>query len=444
MARFKATTTSGVEAIAARARIAQAKWSSLHPSVRAAALDEAARALQLATSEFTELGVREVGKPTSEMRDEVARGVATLRYFAQAALDPIGDVLPSDGSTLLLARTRPVGTVGLVTPWNFPVAIPIWKFAPALSFGNAALLKPAPEATGVALRLVALMNEFLPPDLLAVVPGGADTGRALTGVVDAVSFTGSTAVGKTVSVDAVLLGLPVQAEMGGLNATIVMPDADLGHASRLIARAAMGYAGQKCTATSRVIIVGDPAPFSEAFVLAVQDLVLGDPSDEKTVVGPVINEAARKSILMSARRALESGNRCLTGGSDIDREGWYVQPTVFDQVSPSDWLAQNEVFGPVCSILEARDDEEAVSIANNVDYGLSGSVFTGDLDRAIAMIEKLHVGLAKVNTTTTGAEYYAPFGGVSSSSFGPREQRKAAREFYTWTQTVGVSRTPNS
>ena len=439
---FVPSSVADVRRVAASARDAQTMWAPLAPTAKARALNMIADSLETDAKEMADLAVREVGKPIVEMRAEIDRAIATLRYYAQTALDPLGDTLPAQGTSLLFTVTRPHGVVGLVTPWNFPVAIPVWKMAPALAFGNAVLLKPAPEATTVAVRLVDLMNKFLPVGLVTIVPGGGETGSAVIDAVDAISFTGSTSAGRIVAQQAAKRGLPVQAELGGLNATIIFPDADVRGTALLVAQAAMGYAGQKCTATSRLIVVGDPSEFTEAFVAAVHELAVGDPSDEATVVGPVISDKAREVVLSAAGRAKDAGNRCLVGGTAIDREGWFVAPTLFDQMSSTDYLAQHEVFGPICSILTAKSDDEAIQMANGVPYGLSGAVFTADLDRALKVISCLEVGLAKINSTTTGAEFHAPFGGIKSSSIGPREQGKAAREFYTWTQTVNLSPSP--
>ncbi len=210
---------------------------------------------------------------------------------------------PPSGKGLLFSQHRPRGVAGLITPWNFPVAIPLWKAAPALAYGNAVLLKPAPDATACALRLAELFDGVLPPDLFQVLPGEAATGEAVVAAADVVSFTGSAAVGRHIAALAVARGVPVQAEMGGQNASIVLPDADLALTAAHIANAAYGYAGQKCTATSRVIVVGDPAPFTEALTEVTRKLASGDPADAATVVGPVITDRARTAVVDAAAQA---------------------------------------------------------------------------------------------------------------------------------------------
>jgi acyl-CoA reductase-like NAD-dependent aldehyde dehydrogenase len=428
-----------VAAALERARAAGARWAGASALERSAALTAAAGALAGAADELTGLMVREVGKPVTEAAGEAARGVSIVRYYAQQALDPDGETYPGPSpEALLLARRRPRGVAGLITPWNFPVAIPLWKAAPALAFGNAVLLKPSPDATAVALRLAELLAPALPDDLLQVLPGGAGTGQAMLEGVDCVSFTGSVAVGRRVAVAATERGLPSQAEMGGLNASIVLADADPERSATVVAGAAMGYAGQKCTATSRAIVVGDPAPFTEALVAAVEGLAVGDPADEHTVVGPVITEQARGKVVEAAREAAAAGGRLLTGGRAGDGDGWFVAPTLVDGLEPGARLAQEEVFGPIAVVLPVADEDEAVRVANGVRYGLVASVFTGDLDRALHLAARLDTGMIRVNAPTSGVEYLAPFGGEKDSSFGPREQGKAARDFYTSTRTITV------
>jgi acyl-CoA reductase-like NAD-dependent aldehyde dehydrogenase len=433
------TGAAGVAAAVGRARAAGRGWAAAPALQRSAALVAAAEALAGAAGEVTDLMVREVGKPASEAAAETARGVGILRYYAQQALDPDGETYPGPSpAALLLSRRRPRGVAGLITPWNFPVAIPLWKAAPALAYGNGVVLKAASEATALALRLAELLAPALPDGLFQVVPGGAATGTALIERADCVSFTGSVEVGRQVAIAATTRGIPSQVEMGGLNASIVLPDADPQRAAATIAGAAMGYAGQKCTATSRAIVVGDPARFTDALVAAVEGLAVGDPAEQRTVVGPVINEPARRAVLEAAEQAAAAGGRLLTGGRAGNGAGWFVEPTLVDRLPPDARLAQEEVFGPIAVVLPAADEDQAVAIANGVRYGLVGAVFTRDLDRALTVAARLDTGLIRVNAPTSGVDFHAPFGGEKDSSFGPREQGKAARELYTSTRTITV------
>lgn len=440
VARVPDTAPEKVAAAAGDARDAAAGWAREPAHARAAALLACADAVAAASGELTDLVVREVGKPVGEAGAEIGRGVAILRYFAQQALQPEGEVYPpADGVSLLHTRRRPHGVVGLITPWNFPVAIPLWKAAPALAFGNAVLLKPAPQSSAVALRLAELFAGALPHGVLTVVTGLRESGEAVVDTVDALSFTGSVAAGQAVARRAVARGIAVQCEMGGQNAAIVLPDADQDAAATAIATAAMGYAGQKCTATSRVIVVGDPAPFAERLAAAVEALPVGDPADPATVIGPLIESRPREAIRTAVRRASAGGARVLTGARQPDGDGWFQAPTVLANVPPGDDLRSEEYFGPVCVVLPAESADDAVRTANDVRHGLVAGVYTQNLGSALTLANQLDVGMVKVNAPTTGVDFHAPFGGEKESSYGPREQGPAARDFYTRTVTVTLT-----
>ncbi len=428
--------TDAVVAAASRASEASRAWGAVRAAERGRALAEAADRMASDARGLAELVVREVGKPISEATAEVARAVAILRYYAQAALDGEGATYPSaNGRGWLFERRRPRGVAALITPWNFPVAIPAWKLAPALSYGNAVVLKPATQAMASGLRIASYFD--LPGGVLEVVAVGAAAASRLAALpyVDALSFTGSSRTGRALAVAAADHGVEFQAEMGGSNASIVLPDADLAAVAPVIASSAMAYAGQKCTATSRVIVVGDMDSACDALVAAVERLGVGDPARPENVVGPVISEGARDAVL----RATETtGGRVIAGGQRLDGPGWFVAPTLVRDVPRDAELACEEVFGPICAVLPARDVDDAVALANATRYGLVASVFTRDLDEAMRVVDRLDVGMARVNAATTGIDYWAPFGGARESSTGPREQGRAAREFYTRTVTVTV------
>lgn len=436
------TDQSAVTTAIERSRKAAREWWQGGAPARAQALAAAADKFAAASEEITSLVVDEVGKPLTEARAEVGRGVAILRYFAQQALEPDGEVLPAANPRVLLhTRRRPHGVVGLITPWNFPVAIPLWKAAPALAFGNAVVLKPASDATAIGSRIGELVASALPDGLLQVLPGSGGTGQAIIDNCDCLSFTGSVEVGKSLAVEAAKRGIPVQAEMGGLNASIVLPDADLTSASASIAYAAMGYAGQKCTATGRVVVVGNESRQAEtrdALIAAIENQRIGDPADEATTVGPVIGESPRDDVVSAAEGAKAAGARILTGGRRVDRSGWFVEPTVVDQVGLDSQVATQEVFGPICAVLPARDPAHAVELNNAVRYGLVTSIYTRDLDVALEALGEIDTGMVRVNQPTSGVDFWAPFGGEKESSYGPREQGKAARDFYTTTHTLTV------
>jgi len=428
-----------VAAAVDRAAAAAGGWTATSAPARAAALTAAAAALEGRAAAVTDLVIREVGKPRSEAAGEVARGIAILRYFAQAALLPDGDTLPpASPGALLMARHRPVGVTGLVTPWNFPVAIPLWKAAPSLAFGNATVLKPSEESPAVALLLAEILGAHLPAGVFQVVLGAGDTGRALTANpgVAAISFTGSVRAGRDVVARAAGRGTRVQAEMGGQNASVVLADADLERAAAAIAYAAMGYAGQKCTATSRIIVQDAVyGKFRDHLTAAVAALGVVDPGQESTLVGPVITERARDSALAAVAG---SGGTVLAGGAALDAVGFYLAPTLVELDSPEGPLATEEVFAPVAALLGADSAESAVRIANGVRYGLVTSLFTQDLGRALRLADQFDAGMVRVNAPTAGVDFHAPFGGAKQSSYGPREQGLAARDFYTETRTVTI------
>jgi alpha-ketoglutaric semialdehyde dehydrogenase len=425
------------QAAVGRAVSAAAGWRDAAGAARARALSDAAGALEARSAEIARLVVREVGKPVSEARGEVARGVAILRYYAQAALLPDGETIPAAAvDQLLMARHVPVGVTALITPWNFPVAIPLWKAAPSLAFGNATILKPASAAAATALALADILGAVLPADVFQVVLGGGVAAGSLIDHPDvaAVSFTGSSQVGRQIIRRAAERSCRVQAEMGGQNPSIVLADADLDRAATAIAYAAMGYAGQKCTATSRVIVADAVYPqFRDRLAAAIEALQVLDPADDKTLVGPVIDGGSRAAALAAVAG---SGGRVITGGAPLDAPGYYLAPTLVELDSPAGPLATEEVFAPVAALMRAGSADEAIAIANDVRYGLVAAVFTSDLGDALRLTRRLEAGMVRVNAPTSGVDFQAPFGGAKESSHGPREQGMAARSFYTESRTV--------
>ncbi|GAA1149208.1 aldehyde dehydrogenase family protein [Kitasatospora gansuensis] len=424
----------GTTQAVADARAAQTAWLALGAGGRSAALGRAADAVEANADELAALIVREVGKPHAEARGEVARTVAIWRYYAQAPYAPSGAVHePAAGEGLLLTRRRPYGVAGLITPWNFPLAIPTWKAAPALAVGNTVVLKPAPEGTACALRLAELAG--LPEGVLTVVPGGAEEGAALVAASDVVSFTGSTAVGRAVVAATTERGIPVQAEMGGLNAAIVLPDADIAQAAGHLAAAIAGYAGQKCTATSRVIAVGDAyEPLAEALAKALTSIA--EPTALTGVCGPVINQAALERLTGAVDSAVAAGANALAGGHRIERDGWFIEPTLLEQVPAEHPLRTEEFFGPVAVLLRAADLDEAIAVANDTPHSLSTSVHTRDLDTALAAADRLDAGMVRVNAPSSGVDFHVPFSGAKGAGYGPREQGQAVLDFYTAERTV--------
>jgi aldehyde dehydrogenase (NAD+) len=422
------------------------RWASLTGPARADHLDRWGAAIADRQEELAQAVAREVGKPIGEARGEVARCVTILRYYAGEAVREIGDVIPAQAPGALQFTLRePLGVVALVTPWNFPVAIPLWKAAPALAFGNTVVLKPAEMSSHVAVMLAETAAAAqLPPGVFNVLPGsGATVGEALlrAGPVSAISFTGSGRIGARVAAIAAERNIRYQTEMGGKNVAIVLPDADVTQAASLTAAGAMRYAGQKCTATSRVVVAHEvEGPFLAELRRQVESLALGPVTAPNAAVGPVISELARDSI----RRTLAASDaeRVYEGrvpDSADFANGWFLPPTILRGAAMDSELAQRELFGPVLAMFPADDLDHAVALANDTPYGLSASLFTRDLRSALRYIKGIKAGLVRVNGDTTGVDPHAPFGGMKGSSSGSREQGPAARDFYTEIKTVQIN-----
>ena len=430
-------TAAMVEESFALARTAQQQWWAMGAAARAAAMHGAADALAARADELAALVVREVGKPIVEAKGEVARGISIMRYYAQASFMPKGDVFPPSTNVMLWSERRPHGVAGLITPWNFPVAIPLWKAAPALCAGNAVIMKPSQEAIACALFLEQVFAPFFPTGLFMVAIGsGSEVGNALTANADVISFTGSTKVGRQIVITAAGRNVPVQAEMGGQNAAIVLADADYEKTAAIIANAAMGFAGQKCTATSRVIVVGD-GDFTTPFVNAVKALKKGDPADPTVAVGPLINEASVADFMAALNGAKAAGGTIVHG--DQPANGMFVEPVVIDGLAPDHPLSCNETFGPIVTLHRAATPEDAIAMANSVEYGLVTSIHGRDLNQLTQLASMADTGLVKINTPTSGVDFYAPFGGEKMSSYGMREQGLAGIEFYSHTVTVALA-----
>jgi alpha-ketoglutaric semialdehyde dehydrogenase len=439
-------TDDDVRAAVRAAADALPAWRSLAGPARADLLHAWAGAIATRHEEIAQAMAREVGKPIGEARGEVARCVTILRYYAGEAVREIGDVIPAQAAGALQFSLRePLGVVALITPWNFPVAIPMWKAAPALAFGNTVVLKPAEASAHVATLLAETAGTAgIPAGVFNVLLGsGSTVGPALlqSPEVRAVSFTGSSAVGAQVAATAAARNIRFQTEMGGKNVAIVLADADLRQAAILTAAGAMRYAGQKCTATSRVVVAKEiEGPFLDELSNQIDALPLGMVTDAATALGPVISGESRDRI----RDALTQANaeRVYTGRIPTSPEfanGFFLEPIVVRTSDAHSALAQRELFGPVLATLVADDLEHALEIANATPYGLSASLFTRDLRSVLRYVHRIEAGLVRVNGDTTGVDPHAPFGGVKGSSSGSREQGSAAREFYTEIKTVQVN-----
>ena len=439
---FPASGAEDVEAAVAAAAGAFPAWSGMPMAARGAVLTKAAAAIEARVEDMAQDMTLEMGKPLREARMEAARTAAIFRYFAGEAWRPVGELYEQslNGQPVHTLR-RPLGVVGLVTPWNFPAAIPAWKSAPALIYGNTVVMKLPQEAPLTGLHLAAALEEGgLPPGVLNIVIGrGAAVGTPLVEhpLVKAVSFTGSVAVGHDVRERVVARGARVQLELGGHNPLIVMPDADLGRAVEAAYAGAFWSAGQKCTATRRIFVhdsVYDD--FRTGLLARMETGKVGDPADPEVEVGPVVTEKALGEILDAVERGKAEGGRLLAGCERIDDEAFLLAPTLFEDVADESMLSCEEVFGPVTSLYRFSTTDEVIARANAVEFGLSASIFTDSLASARRFANELEAGILHVNQQTAGADVHVPFGGVKGSGFGPHEQGRAAIEFYTEVVTI--------
>jgi aldehyde dehydrogenase (NAD+) len=431
-----------VDAAVSAACEASVGWARTPAPQRGDLLVAAAQLVEGRADELALRTTREMGKPIREARGEWLRAATILRYHGGEGYRPTGELYAqSGGPGRILTSRRPVGVVGLITPWNFPTAIPAWKLAPALVHGNVAVLKAAQDAPLTALALAeCLVDAGLPAGVLNVVAGpGSTVGAALVEDprVHALSFTGSVATGTAIRDSATARGARVQCELGGQNPAIVTADADLDRAVQAVCAGAFWSAGQKCTATRRVYVERDVyGAFRDRFLTRTAAMRVGDPLDPATEVGPLVNESQLRDVLAAIERGVADGGELIAGGGQIDRDGWFVEPTVFENVADEGFLSCEEVFGPVVSLYPFDDLDEALERANAVPLGLSAAIFTSDLAAAASFGRELRAGILHVNSQTAGAEVHVPFGGLKGSAWGPHEQGRSARDFYTDVVTI--------
>jgi aldehyde dehydrogenase (NAD+) len=437
------------EAIEA-ARRAFPRWRATPAPARGEILRRAADVLEQRAETVGRDLAREEGKTLSEGIGETRRAVSILRYYAGQTLEPDGETYPSHSPiTFLFARREPVGVVAAITPYNFPIAIPAWKIAPALAFGNTVVWKPAAPVPLTAYHLAqALIEAGIPEGVLNIVVGGGSTVGPILyrhDQVDAVTFTGSNALGRQIQREATERGKKVQCEMGSKNPAVVLADADLALAAEQVARGAFLSAGQKCTATSRVIVEQKVLPeFSERLTDLARSWKLGNPLEPDTQVGPLVSEEQLKTVMGYVEQARKDGGTVLVGGERARElgEGYFVRPTVVRDLPTSSRVVREEIFGPVAAILPASSYEEAIALANDTPFGLSASVFTRDLGTALRFADDIRFGVVKINQESAGLEFQVPFGGMKESSAGPREQGKVARDFFTQWKTVYIDTPP--
>ncbi|NEU30845.1 aldehyde dehydrogenase family protein [bacterium LRH843] len=442
------STKEDLDNAVAAAKTAQVAWSKLTGAARGDFLFKVANVLEKNIDEVATSLTKEMGKTFPEAKGETARGIAILRYYAGEGLRKVGDVIPSTDSEALMFTSRaPLGVVGLITPWNFPVAIPIWKIAPALIYGNTVVLKPATEAAVTAAKVIECFAEAgLPAGVINMVTGsGSVIGQGIIDHEDiaGISFTGSEGTGMHVGAGAFARGAKFQLEMGGKNPVIVAADADIDLAVDATISGGLGSTGQKCTATSRVIVQSEVYDaFKEKLVEKVNKIKVGDGLVSGTWMGPCASESQLNTVLSYIEKGKEEGATLIAGGSRVEEDGlengFFVRPTVFENVTSKMAIAQEEIFGPVLALIKVDTIEEAIDIANDSKYGLSASIFTTNISNMLSFIKDMDAGLVRINAESAGVELQAPFGGMKQSSSKSREQGQAAIEFYTNIKTVFV------
>jgi acyl-CoA reductase-like NAD-dependent aldehyde dehydrogenase len=435
----------------ARAAVAAAKnaffaWSHTPAPVRGKILFRALDILRTRADELAETLTREEGKTIADSRGEVQRAINILEFTAGEGRRLGGVTIPSElPNNFIYTVRRPIGVVALITPWNFPVAIPVWKIAPALVAGNTVVLKPAELTPLCAFRLVEVFEEAgIPPGVLNLVLGhGHIVGEELVNNPDvrAISFTGSNEVGASIYQKGSKRGIRVQCEMGGKNPVVILDDADLPLAVEGVVQGGFGSTGQRCTASSRVIVQETIADrFVEMLMARMKQIRVGDGLDPQVNMGPLVDETQLQTVSRYLKIGHSEGARLLAGGNRLDdssyAHGFFVAPTLFDGVKPEMKIAREEIFGPVVGILRAKSFEESVDLANAVDYGLSASLYSTDISRCLRFVELAQVGKVHINSPTIGGEAQAPFGGTKATAIGPHEMGTEVFEFYTESKTV--------
>ena len=451
IAEYQKSNKKDVENAFEAANKAQPAWAAMEAPKRGSILIKAAEILEKRVEQIGKELVREEGKNLGEAKGETMRSVNLLRYFGGEGARFFGQVIPSERPGVFSYTFRkPLGVVSLITPWNFPIAIPVWKAAPALVSGNAVVLKPASLAPICVMRVAEVLDEAgLPRGIFNVITGsGSQVGDALieNKVIKAVSFTGSCEVGHTINDKATKKRIKTQMEMGGKNPTIVLKDADISKAVEIVINAAFFGTGQKCTATSRAI-VEKPIyeKFIEALVERTKKLKIGNGLETGVDIGPCVDESQMNTVLEYIDIGKKEGGTIECGGNRLTdgeyAKGYFVEPTVFSGINNSMRIAQEEIFGPVVAVIPAEDFNEAIEIANNVKFGLSASIITNNLARTFDFLNSIESGLMMVNLPSAGVDFHVPFGGMKDSSFGMKEQGPVAIDFYTELKIVYIKTT---
>ena len=443
---FTKGTASDINAAADSAARALPAWSALPAPARGNYLFKVAEILERNFDQIAAEMTREEGKTLPEAKGETRRSINIFRYFGGEGARMPGFLVPSERERVhMFAIRKPIGVVGLVTPWNFPSAIPAWKTAPALICGNTVVIKPASAAPLSAWRIVEACHEAgIPKGVINFVAGsGGELGKALAGAdpLKAISFTGSCEVGRWLHAEASKRSLRIQLEMGGKNPTIVLADADFNSAVENVVNAAFFSTGQKCTATSRAIVedaIYDK--FLDALVARTRKLKVGNGMDPGVDIGPAVDQSQLETDLKYIEIGKKEAGSPRVGGNRLTGKqydkGYFVEPTIFADVTPQMTIAREEIFGPVLAVMRAKDFDDAMHIANDIPLGLSASVQTTNVSRVFEFVNRMEAGLLTVNLPSAGVEYQLPFGGTKESSFGSKEQGPAAFEFYSDYKTV--------
>jgi alpha-ketoglutaric semialdehyde dehydrogenase len=447
IAEFPAATAQDVGHAIEAAQAAFKGWKKTPGPERGRVLWRAADIARQRADEIARTLTREEGKIFKEAKGEVLKGISLLEYYAGEGFRMHGKTFPSEArDTFTYTIRRPLGVVGLIAPWNFPWAIPVWKSAPALVAGNTVIFKPAELTPATASLLTEIYQEAgLPAGVFNMVVGsGSVVGEVIvnSSALRAISFTGSNEIGGALYVKAAQRGAKVTCEMGGKNAVIVMADADLDKAAIAIHGGAFGSTGQRCTATSRVIAA--PAvknALVERLVAAAKKIKVGSGLDETVDMGPAVDEKQWKTDLEYIKIGQQEGARLVLGGGRPEHlaKGYFVEPTIFDDVKPAMRIFKEEIFGPVLSVSTANNLEEALQCANGVEYGLTTSIFTENIDTIMNFVEEVETGMVHVNEPTIGGEAQLPFGGTKATGVGEREMAEEGLNFFTELKTVFIN-----
>ena len=444
IAEFPCATGNDARRAIEAAQTAFIEWRRWPGPERGRVLWRAADIARRRADEIARTLTREEGKILKEAKGEVLKGISLLEFYAGEGFRMHGKTLPSEArDTFTYTIRRPLGVVGLIAPWNFPWAIPVWKSAPALVAGNTVVFKPAELTPATASLLVDIYEEAgLPPGVFNMLVGpGSSVGEVIVGApeIRAVSFTGSNEIGGALYVKAAARGAKVTCEMGGKNAVIVMSDADLEKAALAIHGGAFGSTGQRCTATARVIALPSvKEELLERLIEGVKKIKVGSGLDETVDMGPAVDEKQWRTDMDYIRIGQEEGARLVVGGKRPEElgKGYFVEPTVFDRVTADMRLFREEIFGPVLSVTTANSLEEALRFANSVEYGLTTSIFTQNVDWIMRFVEEVETGMVHVNEPTIGGEAQLPFGGTKSTGVGEREMGEEGLNFFTELKTV--------